>query len=125
MKKFRNIIFDFGGVLYNIRYQNIADAFARYGFADFDKLYSKAHQTEVFDLFEEGKMSIPDFCDQIRFMSQKDLTDNQIAECWNAILIDFGISKNYDDDLFRILEDTKKYDIIHFNEQRGDRSVRC
>ena len=89
MKKIRNIIFDFGGVLYNIRYQNIADAFTRYGFADFDKLYSKAHQTEVFDLFEEGKMSIPDFCDQIRFMSQKDLTDNQIAECWNAILIDF------------------------------------
>lgn len=89
MKKICNIIFDFGGVLYNIRYQNIADAFARYGFADFDKLYSKAHQTEVFDLFEEGKMSIPDFCDHIRSMSQKNLTDNQIAECWNAILIDF------------------------------------
>ncbi len=77
MKKIRNIIFDFGGVLYNIRYQNIADAFARYGFADFDKLYSKAHQTEVFDLFEEGKMSIPDFCDHIRSMSQKNLTDKR------------------------------------------------
>lgn len=92
MKKIRNIIFDFGGVLYNIRYQNIADAFARYGFPDFDKLYSKAHQTEVFDLFEEGKMSIPAFCDHIRSMSQKNLTDNQIAECWNAILLDFPSS---------------------------------
>ena len=89
MKKIRNIIFDFGGVLYRIRYQNIADAFACYGFQDFDKLYSKAHQTEALDLFEEGKMSVPEFYDHISSIAPCHLTDAQIAECWNAILIDF------------------------------------
>ncbi|MBR4136198.1 MAG: HAD-IIIA family hydrolase [Bacteroidales bacterium] len=92
MNKIRNIIFDFGGVLYNIRYQNIAEAFARYGFADFENLYSKAHQVEAFDLFEEGRMSVSEFCDYVRSLSHNPLTDDQIAECWNAILIDFPTS---------------------------------
>jgi len=89
MSNIRNIIFDFGGVLYNIRYQNIADAFARYGLENFDQLYSKAHQIDEFDLYEEGLMSTPDFCNFIRTLSHSNLTDEQIAECWNAILVDF------------------------------------
>ena len=49
----KNIIFDLGGVIYDIRYENIADKFRSYGINDFEKLYSKASQTDVIDLFEE------------------------------------------------------------------------
>lgn len=85
----KNIIFDFGGVLYDIRYQNIADAFARYGVTDFEKLYSKTHQTDTIDRFEEGKLSAAEFRQYLRSLTEVPLSDAQLDECWNAIMIGF------------------------------------
>lgn len=87
----KNIIFDLGGVIYDIRYENIADKFRSYGITDFEKLYSKASQTDSIDLFEEGKMTPAEFRDYLRGLSPVPLTDEQIDEAWNAILI--GIPK--------------------------------
>ncbi len=47
----KNIIFDLGGVLYDIRYENIADRFATYGLHNFTQQYTQAAQTEAIDLF--------------------------------------------------------------------------
>ncbi|MCR4965489.1 MAG: HAD-IIIA family hydrolase [Bacteroidales bacterium] len=127
MSEIRNIIFDFGGVLYNIRYQNIADSFARYGLKDFDQLYSKAHQIDEFDLYEEGLMSSPDFCKFIRSLSHTNLTDEQIAECWNAILIDFPTEN---DELLKkvrnhyrifLFSNTNQLNYDAFNEQMNQK----
>jgi len=85
----KNIIFDLGGVLYDIRYENIADTFRSYGLPEFEKLYAQAGQTEEIDLFEEGKISPAQFRNFIRSLTQKPLTDQQIDHAWNAILIDF------------------------------------
>lgn len=87
----KNIIFDLGGVIYDIRYENIADKFRSYGVTDFEKLYSKAFQTDTIDLFEEGKISVEEFRDYLRNLTSLPLTDSQIDEAWNAILI--GIPK--------------------------------
>jgi putative hydrolase of the HAD superfamily len=84
----KNIIFDLGGVIYDIRYENIADKFRSYGINDFEKLYSKASQTDTIDLFEEGKISVEEFRNYIRSLSTVSLTDKQIDTAWNAILID-------------------------------------
>jgi putative hydrolase of the HAD superfamily len=85
----KNIIFDLGGVLYDIRYENIADLFRSYGLANFEQLYAQAGQAKEIDLFEEGKLSSAQFRDFIRSLTQKALTDQQIDHAWNAILIDF------------------------------------
>ena len=87
----KNIIFDLGGVIYDIRYENIADKFRSYGITEFEKLYSKASQTDTIDLFEEGKISPAEFRDYLRTLSPVSLSDAQIDEAWNAILI--GIPK--------------------------------
>lgn len=87
----KNIIFDLGGVIYDIRYENIADKFRSYGITEFEKLYSKASQTDTIDLFEEGKISPAEFRDYLRTLSSVSLSDEQIDEAWNAILI--GIPK--------------------------------
>ena len=87
----KNIIFDLGGVIYDIRYENIADKFRSYGITEFEKLYSKASQTDTIDLFEEGKISPAEFRDYLRTLSPVSLSDEQIDEAWNAILI--GIPK--------------------------------
>lgn len=84
----KNIIFDLGGVIYDIRYENIADKFKEYGIADFEKKYSQASQTEDIDLFEEGKISVEEFRNYIRSLSSIQLTDQQIDDAWNAIIID-------------------------------------
>jgi len=85
----KNIILDLGGVLYDIRYENIADTFRSYGLNDFEKLYAQAGQINEIDLFEEGKISPEQFRNFIRTLTHIPLTDPQIDDAWNAILIDF------------------------------------
>ena len=85
----KNIIFDFGGVLYDIRYQNIPEAFERCGLPDFEQIYSKQHQNDVMDQYEEGLISTEEFRAYIRSLSGGKLTDQQIDDCWNSIMINF------------------------------------
>jgi putative hydrolase of the HAD superfamily len=84
----KNIIFDLGGVLYDIRYENIADTFRMYGLQDFEKSYSQAVQTKEIDLFEEGKILPEQFRNFIRSLTNQKLSNEQIDHAWNAILID-------------------------------------
>ena len=84
----KNIILDLGGVLYDIRYENIADTFRSYGLQNFEKHYVQAEQAAEIDLFEEGKITATQFRDFIRRLSSNSLTDKQIDDAWNAILID-------------------------------------
>ena len=85
----KNIIFDFGGVLYRIRYQNIPEAFANCGIQHFEEIYSKQHQNDVMDLYEEGLITTEEFRDYIRSLASCPITDQQIDDCWNAILLGF------------------------------------
>ena len=84
----KNLIFDLGGVIYDIRYENIADTFAGYGFPNFTEQYTQAAQSAAIDLFEEGHCSVEEFRAYIRRLSPVELTDRQIDDAWNAILID-------------------------------------
>lgn len=85
----KNIIFDFGGVLFNIRYQNIPEAFARCGLPRFEQIFSKAHQNDLMDQYEEGLIGDEAFREYIRTLTAEPLTDEQIDDCWNAILLGF------------------------------------
>ncbi|MDR1345672.1 MAG: HAD family phosphatase [Bacteroidales bacterium] len=84
----KNIIFDLGGPIYDIRYQNVPEAFTRLGVLQFEEEYTQAAQTEAIDLFEEGKISVEEFRNYIRSLSAVSLTDMQIDEAWNSIMID-------------------------------------
>jgi putative hydrolase of the HAD superfamily len=88
-----DIILDFGGVLYDIDYQKTADAFHSIGFEKFDKWYSQAKQHELFDLLETGKISDVDFYNEVRRISQLSLTDSEIQNAWNALLIGLPIKR--------------------------------
>lgn len=85
----KNIIFDFGGVLYRIRYQNIPDAFSKCGIQHFEEIYSKQHQNDVMDQYEEGLISTEEFRRYIHSLASCPITDQQIDDCWNAILLGF------------------------------------
>jgi putative hydrolase of the HAD superfamily len=87
MQAFKNIIFDFGGVIIDIDYQVCIQSFKNLGIKDFDEWYSQARQHDLFDHFEIGKISASEFRQQVRQTSGINLSDNDINAAWNSILI--------------------------------------
>ncbi len=83
---YNTILLDLGGVLIDVDYHAAAREFEKLGFADFDRLYSKAKQDHLFDGFETGALSPAQFRDRIRQLHGSPLTDAQVDHCWNAML---------------------------------------
>lgn len=84
----KNIIFDLGGVILNIDYKLTSLAFKSLGVENFDQLYSQAKQNNLFDLLETGNISENDFRDEIRKITKINLSNEQIDNAWNAMLLD-------------------------------------
>lgn len=89
MLMIKNIIFDLGGVVLNIDFQASANAFQNLGIKDFESLYSRAVQNSLFVDLEMGIISPIEFRHKIRMMSKLPLSDVQIDNAWNAIILDF------------------------------------
>lgn len=87
MINYKNIIFDLGGVVLSIDYRKTVEAFRNLGIEDPEHVYSKSGQISLFDDFEKGEISEDRFYDSMRVLSKKDLTDQQIRDAWNAMLI--------------------------------------
>lgn len=85
---FDAIIFDLGGVILNIDYNATADAFRELGFDNFDEVYSQAKQSNLFDDLETGRISPQQFRERVREFGKIELTDEQIDQAWNAMLLD-------------------------------------
>ncbi|MDR1006316.1 MAG: HAD family phosphatase [Bacteroidales bacterium] len=85
---FKNLILDLGGVILNVDYNKIVEKFASYGIANFEKVYTQAYQSDIIDRFEEGKVTMQEFRDQIRHLTATNLTDKQIDEAWMAMILD-------------------------------------
>lgn len=88
MNDFKNIIFDFGGVIIDIDYHLTMEAFKKLGIENFEEHYSKLKQSHLFDDLEKGAIAPSEFRDRIRESSTLPLSDMQIDDAWNAMLID-------------------------------------
>ncbi|HEY4797981.1 MAG TPA: HAD family phosphatase [Bacteroidia bacterium] len=84
----KNIIFDFGGVILNIDNKLAEKSFERLGLKKFDQLYSQAAQKELFDELETGLISPDMFRKKIRNYISSDVSDLQIDNAWNSMLLD-------------------------------------
>lgn len=82
----KNIIFDLGGVIIDIHYQKTIEQFKKFGFTDFEAIYSQLKQTHLFDLLETGKIPPQSFRMELR--KYHNLTDKQIDEAWNMMIGD-------------------------------------
>ena len=86
--KYKNIIFDLGGVLLNIDHTRTAKAFYSFGLTDFSTLFSAAQQKHLFDLYEKGLISSKNFRNQIKTYCNNSIDDATIDMAWNAMLLD-------------------------------------
>jgi len=85
----KSIIFDLGGVVLNIDFQKAAKAFKELGLTDFEGLYSKANQSKLFDRLEKGLIDAQTFRNELREISEIDMSDSQIDQAWNSLILDF------------------------------------
>jgi len=105
MNPIKNIIFDYGNVIFHINFQQVADAWKALGIDNADEFYGHRKQDDVFNALERGQITPSAFRDRIRELTHKpELTDQQIDDAWNAIFI--GIPKGNHE---LLLEIKKKY----------------
>ena len=87
-KKIKSIIFDLGGVLYDIDLKRSVKAFEALGLENFDELYSLKEQTELFDKLETGKIGRGDFIKHLQKHLSHISDAEKILDAWRALLID-------------------------------------
>ena len=91
--KIKNIIFDLGGVIINLDYNRTANAFKELGFQHFDTIYSQKKQEHLFDDFEKGILSPEQFRSILKQHFNKPVSDLEIDQAWNAMLLDIPAEK--------------------------------
>ncbi len=89
MSKYKNIIFDLGGVLFNVDYHLTEQAFKKLGVSNFDQLYSQQGASHLFQRLECGTIDTADFYSELNKLSGLYLSESEIRKAWNAMLIGF------------------------------------
>ena len=91
MNNIKNIIFDYGNVIFTLDFKRSRDAWAALGITDPDAFYSHQRQDKIFTEFESGAATSEQFRAYIRLvLNHPDLTDDQIDHAWNSLLV--GVS---------------------------------
>ena len=92
MQNIKNIIFDYGNVIFNIDFTRVQQAWKQLGISNVGEFYGHRQQDPVFNQLECGEITNAQFRDRIRQLANRpDLNDEQIDDAWNAIFV--GIPK--------------------------------
>jgi epoxide hydrolase-like predicted phosphatase len=89
MQKFKNIIFDLGGVILDVDYNLTRIAFEKLGVIDFDEMYSQANADKLFRKLETGEITDDIFYKEFNGCTGLHLSDEEIRKAWNAMLLSF------------------------------------
>ncbi len=85
-KKTKNIIFDMGGVLFDLHADRCVEAFEAIG-AHKTAAYVRDFRTEdMFHLIEISSGTTAQFCDEVRSLDAINASDEEITSAWNALL---------------------------------------
>lgn len=84
----KNIIFDLGGVIINIRYQNALEALQKLSKSQRAIAFTQQEQSRLFDDYETGRISDEAFRQGLRQHYQIEASDEEIDAAWNSLLLD-------------------------------------
>lgn len=88
MEKIKNIVLDYGNVIFMIDFVKLKVAFTQLGIENVDEVFGHHGQSALFDDFDKGKIDVAQFRDGIREITKNPgLTDTQIDAAWNSLLI--------------------------------------
>jgi len=98
------IIFDLGGVLYDIDVNITAQEFKKMGVKDMQALHLAFSEGHIYEGMDSGACNPAEFRTNVREVTGLDLTDQQIDHAWNSLLVGFpehrvklllGLKKHY------------------------------
>jgi len=124
MKNIKAIVFDLGGVILNIDYQNTIQKFKLLGVKNTEDFYSKKSQSNLFNQFEKGEISKKKFFAELQQKAPLSST-KELKDAWNSMLLDLPskridilkkISLNYS--IF-LLSNTNNIHISKFKQKIG------
>lgn len=105
MQNIKNIILDYGNVIFMIDFPTVRESFIALGITNVDDFFAHHGQDSLFDAFDRGEISIAEFRQGVRDKANRqDLTDEQIDQAWNSLLIGVPEGKHE-----LLLELKKKY----------------
>lgn len=91
--KYKNIIFDLGGVLAGLDGDRCIKAFNSLGCEKVSYYVEKHLTADLFYDIEIGNIQTADFCQEVRRMTGCKATDGQIVWAWNQLLLDIPDEK--------------------------------
>jgi len=101
MQNIKNIIFDYGNVIFEINFKKAQEALAQLGIADIEDFFAHKTHNTLFDDFETAAISEADFRAGIRAAADnQNLTDEEIDAAWNSLLI--GVPPTIHDTLLEV-----------------------
>lgn len=115
MQHIKNIILDYGNVIFDIDFTIAQNAFKTLGISDVENFFAHKAHNKLFDDFEMGLISAADFRDGIRRAADKpELTDAEIDNAWNSLLV--GTTKENHDLLLSIKEKYRTFLLSNNND---------
>jgi FMN phosphatase YigB (HAD superfamily) len=115
MKSLKNIIFDYGNVIFEINFKRTQNALLQLGITDVEAFFAHKSHNQLFDDFETNTISASEFRAGIRKAAHNnDLTDQQIDDAWNSLLI--GVSANNHDVLLEMKAKYRTFLLSNNNE---------
>ena len=110
MKNYKNIttlIFDLGGVICDLDIDRCILNFKQLGLENFEHYLNNFGQSGFFMQLEKGLITAAEFRNEVRTLTSKPLTDEQINEAWNSFLVGIPTKK-----LDLIIELRKKFRVV-------------
>ncbi len=83
----RNLLFDLGGVIIDIRRADCVEAFARLGLPDPESHFGEYAQTGIFMAIEDGSVDVDGFHAALHKILPPDVTDEQIDEAFQKFIV--------------------------------------
>ena len=98
----RNLLFDLGGVIMNLRSENCVEALEQLGLKDADEMLGLYCQTGPFMQLEEGKITPAEFRAEIRRRIGCEVSDAEMDDAFNRFLLGIPVER------LRALESLRK-----------------
>lgn len=103
MQAVKNIIFDFGNVLFDLDLPAIERNLKKLCGEHFAEAKEKLLRERIFELYETGGLSTEEFVDTLRLAAGPPLTEGQVIAAWNSIFIEMPKAR------FKMLLDLRQH----------------
>ncbi|TCD01022.1 HAD family hydrolase [Pedobacter psychroterrae] len=114
-QKIKNIIFDYGNVIFEIDFSKAQNALLQLGIPDIETFFGHKGHNNLFSELETGAISAAEFRNGIRLAAQNpDLKDEEIDTAWNSLLI--GVPENVHDVLIEVKQKYRTFLLSNTNE---------